>query len=155
MQKGFTLIELMIVVAIIGILAVVALPMYQDYSAKAQWSEAATISDGVKKEVALDYGLNTTCINNGTAAAKGVSKASEISGKYVLSVTAAGAAAANGTGGCTVTVAFKASGVNAKLTNKKVRYTLTQANNKSEWQCTTDVDDTIVPTSCTKVATIS
>jgi type IV pilus assembly protein PilA len=54
LQKGFTLIELMIVVAIIGILAAIALPAYQDYTIRAQVSEGVTLSAGVKTAVA-DY----------------------------------------------------------------------------------------------------
>lgn len=52
MQKGFTLIELMIVVAIIGILAAVALPAYQDYTARAQVSEGFTMTSGMKTTIA-------------------------------------------------------------------------------------------------------
>ncbi|HOP91624.1 MAG TPA: pilin, partial [Ottowia sp.] len=55
MQKGFTLIELMIVVAIIGILAAVALPAYQDYTARAQVSEAFTMTGGQKTTIS-EYG---------------------------------------------------------------------------------------------------
>lgn len=52
-QKGFTLIELMIVVAIIGILAAVALPAYQDYTARAQFSEALSMTAGVRSDFAV------------------------------------------------------------------------------------------------------
>ena len=53
MQKGFTLIELMIVVAIIGILAAVALPAYQDYTKKAKFAEVISITSGYKTAVAV------------------------------------------------------------------------------------------------------
>jgi type IV pilus assembly protein PilA len=63
-QKGFTLIELMIVVAIIGILAAIALPAYNDYTKKAKFSEVMTIGEGYKTSVALclaDLATATGC----------------------------------------------------------------------------------------------
>ncbi len=59
-QKGFTLIELMIVVAIIGILAAVAIPSYQDYTKKGRFAEVVKLADALKQDVAICYSsLNT------------------------------------------------------------------------------------------------
>ncbi|WP_187360049.1 pilin [Chitinolyticbacter meiyuanensis] len=56
MQRGFTLIELMIVVAIIGILAALAIPAYQSYTARAQATEAVQLFDGLKSRILTSYG---------------------------------------------------------------------------------------------------
>ena len=84
-QQGFTLIELMIVVAIIGILAAIAIPAYQDYTIRAQVSEGLNLASGAKAAVSeafMDSGVMPT--NNAGA---GMEVATNISGKYVLSVT--------------------------------------------------------------------
>jgi type IV pilus assembly protein PilA len=85
MQKGFTLIELMIVVAIIAILAAIAIPAYQDYLVRAQVSEGAVLTDGAKTAVA-EYYSNTGAFPSQNASA-GLATAGSIAGKYVTSVT--------------------------------------------------------------------
>ncbi|HGH6463390.1 TPA: pilin, partial [Neisseria meningitidis] len=78
LQKGFTLIELMIVIAIVGILAAVALPAYQDYTARAQVSEAILLAESQKSAV-TEYYLNHG-IWPGDNSSAGVASSSTIKG---------------------------------------------------------------------------
>src|SRR5499433_3353660 len=83
-QKGFTLIELMIVVAIIGILAAIAIPAYQDYTIRAQVTEGLNLSDAVKVAVADYYTQNGVFPAAGltTAAPGGLGFTAVSTGKY-------------------------------------------------------------------------
>ncbi|MDM0035954.1 pilin [Variovorax sp. J22P271] len=87
-QKGFTLIELMIVVAIIGILAAVALPAYQDYTKRARVSEGLGLASGAKTAVAEYYATKGTYPDDNTKA--GIAQAASITGNAVTSVTVSG-----------------------------------------------------------------
>ncbi|HEX9877518.1 MAG TPA: pilin [Gammaproteobacteria bacterium] len=85
LQKGFTLIELMIVVAIIGILAAIAIPAYQDYTIRAQVSEGLSLAAAAKTAVAEDF-LNEGVPPDDRTDAGMSPNAADTSGKYVSSV---------------------------------------------------------------------
>ena len=104
MQKGFTLIELMIVVAIIGILAAVALPAYQDYTVKAKVSEVTSVSAPAR--TAMGLACNDQTLNGTNNASLGLEVNTTISSTYVTSVTASGSSATAGT----VVIVMKAIG---------------------------------------------
>ena len=126
MQKGFTLIELMIVVAIIGILAAIAIPAYQDYIARTQASEAVSMA-GSKKTDITDNLQNGTC-GTGTYA-----------GKYVSQMVIGG-----GTGPCTLTATFKATGVSSKIQGTTLTLTM-DANTGSLKKTGGTIDNKYVP----------
>ncbi|HEZ3083151.1 TPA: pilin [Neisseria meningitidis] len=124
LQKGFTLIELMIVIAIVGILAAVALPAYQDYTARAQVSEAILLAEGQKSAVTEYYLNHGEWPGNNTSA--GVASSSTIKGKYVKEVTVA-----NGV----ITATMLSSGVNKEIQGKKLSLWAKRQDGSVKWFC--------------------
>lgn len=141
-QQGFTLIELMIVVAIIGILAAVAIPAYQDYIGRAQTAEAVELLGGGKTPYAEWYA------DKGVWPSAAASVMGTTSGKYVTSITQT--AQNNATGNVELTATMAATGVNSNIANKTVRI-VTNDGGKS-WTCsagaTAAIDAKFLPGAC-------
>ena len=115
-QKGFTLIELMIVVAIIGILAAVALPAYQDYTVRSKLSEAVIAGSAFKGMMSEAFQTDSTAGLDAAAATINAKPATEKSSKFVRDVTVAGA-----TWPVTVTIAATAgNGIPTTVDNQTI-----------------------------------
>jgi type IV pilus assembly protein PilA len=137
---GFTLIELMIVIAIIAILSAIAISVYQDSTAKSELSEAFTTVDGMKADVASYANETGTCPSVGIG---GILNPASYSGKYVASATVSG----TGTN-CVITTMMRSNTVAQKLRGKKVVFTMNPTGGSTKWTCSSDAPINIRPHSC-------
>ncbi|MBF0285468.1 MAG: pilin [Magnetococcales bacterium] len=138
LEAGFTLIELMIVIAIIGILAAVGIPAYQDYIARSQMSEAINLLGGSKT------GLVEYYTTKGVWPSALTDVYNTASGKYVGSITGA-----NSSGTYVVSATMATSGVNSAITAAVVK--IQTGNGGTSWNCgpsNTTAHSKYLPSSC-------
>jgi len=133
-NSGFTLIELMIVVAIIGILAAVAIPSYQDYTGRAQVTEGLNLTSSFKTPL-------TEWLTQNSSLPTTAELAGTTSGKYVASVVLGGTSTIP-----TITATFRSSGLNANIASQSL--TLTSPDRGLTWNCSSTIDSKFLPKAC-------
>ena len=131
-QKGFTLIELMIVIAIIGIFAALAITAYTDYTARAQMSEALTLAAGQKGYITEEHAATGSYPTATSSVA---------SGKYVSEVTID-----NGV----IKAEMGTTNINSKISGAVLELSPTQSNGSYTWVCSTSDSkhSDFIPSSC-------
>ncbi|MDO4642847.1 MAG: pilin [Cardiobacteriaceae bacterium] len=145
-QKGFSLIELMVVVAIMGILSAIAIPAYQVYVARSQVAEAVQLLGGIKSTV-IEYKASRGQwpLDNGAA---GIAiNALDIAGKFVEQVEVGrdllGAAVSG-----SITATMKTNGVALALRGKKVTFVPENVSTGQIWHCMSNIENRYLPSIC-------
>ena len=144
--KGFTLIELMIVVAIIGILAAIAIPAYQNYTTRAQVSEALNMASVIKSELLATYGSSGAC--PASPVDLGLDSSGIVNTKYVQSIsintTYSGAI-------CAFDFTFNTSRMNAGVAGKTLTFAMMNyaGNGSARWECaSSQISQMYLPSVC-------
>jgi len=139
-QKGFTLIELMIVVAIIGILAAVAIPAYQDYTARAKIAEIATLAAGDKTRLVEHYNLEGSWPTAATDPTSPSGITAKANSAYISGVDLK----SNGV------IEYTIAGVRANDPDgKTITYTPTDNGGNVSWACASTASSKFIPKGCT------
>lgn len=136
-NQGFTLIEIMIVIAIIAILAAIAVPMYRDYITRAKLAEAFSMASGLKSRVVESYSLKQACPINTGAADQGILKPTDYATNIIEEITVT-----TGVSGCDINVKIRSdAALVSSVRSKTISLQLAAGNSSGafSWDCITDM----------------
>ncbi|MDR7016001.1 pilin [Acinetobacter sp. 3657] len=141
-QNGFTLIEISVVVAIVGILAVAAVPAYQEYIARSQVTEAFSMASFYKSEMANVYAEQGRCptLNDFSLDNTGAIRTRYLNAVVISSYTGAN---------CAFTLRFTNTGISSFLQNKQIQIAMTSGAGGVKWECiSSNIPQRFLPKAC-------